>query len=153
MLGAIRPAVAQLFSSMSIHDDLHIVLIRPPIGTNVLCEVFFFALARGAPLLDATIGNLAIAWICGQAGPCSYGQHVLPNTTCSGNGLPAKNGYRHFFATALAMRVALLIQSIQGSSGLRCGPAMRLSIWFCVEVSKRFSLAVGNQDSLHHKAV
>ena len=101
MLGAIRPAVAQLFSSMSIRDDLHIVLARPPIGTSVLYEVFFFALARGAPLLDATIANLAIAWICGQAGPCSYGQHVLPNTICYGNGLPAKSGYRHLLQQPL----------------------------------------------------
>ena len=52
-----------------------------------------------------------------------------------------------------AMRVERLSQSTHSSFGALLGPAIRLSIWFWVDLNNRFSACVMSHDSLHQSKV
>ena len=73
--------------------------------------------------------------------------HLLFNCSCCQKRMPAS------FADANARRVDRFTQSTHGSSGLRRGPAIRLSIAFWIDFKSRFSFCVRSHDSLHQRAV
>ena len=112
MLGARRPAVAQLFVSMAIRDEIHSVLAHPPIGTNGFHEVFFSEPAGegrfstpplGIASLHGSVGKPALAHTGDMSCPTPFAPEMVfqprtdtgtfCNSPCNASRFPSRFPY------------------------------------------------------------